>query len=349
VDDEVSRIIGDILAQRGDSTSPLLFPESEPRVDIDAMTPDEREQYFAELIEFSLLARPVVVAGQEFYVGIDWEADVAPEQFELHITVNDIRVGGLRTSCVGSGLRTPLGFSWRGRGLTGYSSSLGEYIELEQPGTWPVELDLEFQIHRADRPSVWTGDGSELYSAKRTLTGEVKVLAEEPPHLFTLTHSPELDRYVAAAVRATDFCPESATWVGGRAQPGLSVQVWFSEPLPIDLAFVAYAEFGNQRLEAERPIVVSAGGRPGSSHGISVTFAHPYELPEAVTLILCASKSVALRTPDMYQIWGGELVFENIRVSESSQSDRRFGDGRYAPTVRHPGASEPGRPGDDEH
>jgi hypothetical protein len=340
-DDQVFSIIGDILAGRAHSERTLRWHAREPeRIDIGAMTPDERERYFDELLEFSPLVRPVVVAGQEFYVGVDWEDDAPREQFELYVNVKEIRVGELRRIGVDSGLRTPLGFSPRGYGLTGVPTSLGKYIELDEPGTWPVELDLEFRIHHADGSAGWPADDSELHSGIRTLTGQIEVLAEEPPGLFSLTHSAELDRAVAAAVRATDFRPESGTWVNGRPQPGLSVQVWFYEPLPVGLAFDVYAEFDGQRLAAKRPIIQSPWGKPGSSHGACVALPYAGEPPERVTLILRSSKSAATRTPDLYEIWDGELAFENIPVSAAARPDGRFADGRYAPTVRHPEPSQ---------
>lgn len=345
----VRTLTDDIRGAEASSEITSRSPAREPTpADVETMLPEERDEYFRRMVEFSLLARPVVVAGQEFYVGVDWEDDAPRDQFELYVKVKEIRVGELRTLGVGSGLRTPLGFSRRGHGLTGVPTSLGKYIELDQPGSWPVELDLECQIYHDDGPSTWVTDGSELYSGKRTLTRRIEVLAEEPPGLFTLTHSAKLDRAVAAALRATDFRAEDEIWVNGRPQPGLSVQVWFYEPLPIGVAFEAFAEFGGQRLKAERTLVLSLGGTALGSRGIPVTFACSSEPPKSVTLILSASKSVATRTPDIYQIWDGELRFEDLPVLPGSDRERRFGDGRYAPTVRHPERSQSDAAGDGE-
>jgi hypothetical protein len=292
----------------------------------DLLAPDQTERYLRDMIVgLRPKVRPIVVKGEEFFVGASFDSRGALNKFDLTVKIAEIRFGRrptLRPRAAGLGLGSGYG-----------ANSIGTHVVLDQPGTSPVELDLEYQINHAY--------GSQLYSAKRTLTAEVEVLAEEPPHLFTLTHSPELDREVAAAVRATDFRPESTTWSNGRPQPGLSVEVWFYEPFPIGLAFVAYAEVGNRWLPAEPPIVLSTGGTSGARHSIPVTFEYPGELPETVTLILCTSESAATRTPDLYQIWDGELVFEDIPVSASSRPGGHFGDGRYAPTIRHPEVPQP--------
>jgi hypothetical protein len=69
----------------------------------------------------------------------------------------------------------------------------------------------------------------------------------------------------------------------------------------------------------------------GWGTGLSVDFEG--EAPERITIILRSSKEVALRTPDLYEIWDGELRFEDLKVHREGQKETGAWRQEHAPQV----------------
>ena len=293
---------------------------------VDSLTPDEKQRFFSDMLDLSLRVRPVVVREQEFFVGVTYEDHGLKGAFQVHLKLEEIRLGNEMTLQPLSTLSAPGGLRFN-LSLPG----LGIYTTLERPGEWPVEADVAFQIDKAGKGPGWVTDGSELYSESRTVSGVVKVLVDEPPDLFKLTHSPQLDDAVAAIIRATEFrVGRDALSYGPGADVRLSGTVWLHSPRPIGLAFEAYAEFDNQRYSLGQ-IIAPKGGQSGSSHGSSVSCTCAGDIPSQITLILRSSKQAALRTADLYEIWDGQLRFEGVKVvPDDGRRPRR---GRYVGKV----------------
>jgi hypothetical protein len=165
------------------------------------------------------------------------------------------------------------------------------------------------------------------------VTGEIEVLTGEPPDLFKLTHSPELDDAITTRLRLAEFAAEEQTGWGGEARRRLQGMLWFDGPLPIGVAFEAFAEIGDQRIQSDRPIIESPGGVAGSSHGVGVSFDYDGDAPETINVTLRGSKPAAMRTVDLYEIWDGELRFEDVEVVPPDHISWSRHDNRFAPRV----------------
>ena len=150
--------------------------------------------------------------------------------------------------------------------------------------------------------SEWLPDDQARFSGKRKLSAAMEVIPTEPPDLFHMRHSDELDRAVVDIVRGSDvrlvdpIGPFSAIFILG----------WDSAP-PIGLAFDFFAEVNG------RIVPISQRSIPNEKYRVEL-IENAGRLPEHVTIILRASKAAALRTPDLFEIWDGELWFENIPV-----------------------------------
>jgi len=281
----------------------------------------------ANRVEFSLRIRPAVVCGQEFFVGAEFQDTEAGGPLRLRIELDEIRFGCGDTIRPQRRFSTQIGFSpFR------TSDQLGTYAKLDQPGKWAVEADVEFEL---DDPAStgWSWDGTCLHRGKRTVTGEIEVLPEEPPGLFKLTHSPELDEAIATRLRLSEFSAEEQHGWGREARRRLQGMLWFPGPLPIGVAFEAFAEIGDQRIRSNWPIIESLDRAAGGPHGVGVSFDYDGDTPGTITVILGSSKAAAMRTPDLYEIWDGELRFENVEVAPADASQWPRTGGRYVPTI----------------
>ena len=294
-----------------------------------ALPADVENIDFEELVEIALSLRPVVVCGEEFVVGIGHRDREPTGAYDLRIELREIRFGcgaHLRPRTV---FATPTGFA---SGLTGQQLSFP--ARLNKPGKWPVEVDVEFQFRRPGSRQDRFADSSVVYTGQRTIVGEIEVLAEEPPDLFKQTHSPELDQAIVDCLALSEF-----EWVrngaGSEAESTtcLDGTLWFTSPLPIGVALEAYAEFGDRRIEASNGITVSSGGSADSKRSTSLRFEFDGRPPRRITVILRSSKAKALRTTDLYEIWDGELLFEDVEVLPRDDPGWSPRDPRYTPGV----------------
>jgi hypothetical protein len=89
-------------------------------------------------------------------------------------------------------------------------------------------------------------------------------------------------------------------------------------PLPVNLAFEVFLRVGLKEYDAGKWCADSDGrGEVGS-------IGDWYEGPDvnSVDLILRSSRRVARRTVDLFEIWEGELVFEDVPVEIVAEGDR---------------------------
>jgi hypothetical protein len=287
---------------------------------------EQTERFFANMVQFSVAVRPVVVVGQRFYAGVKLQGRGPVSKYRLRVRVREI--------CVGDQERRRLA---GGRSFTGYTSIsamniMGFPTSLDRPGRHSVAADIAFQIDVRGSGKSWVPDASALYIGQRTVTGQVEVLAEEPPDLLKMTHSEELDRAVAAVVSLSEF---RAGQKNGR--PGLpdesTMRVWlsFAHPRAIGMAFDVFAQFDNQRVNLGQ---VTASTDRWGAVGRGFSFRHAGEIPSHITLVLRSSKAAALLTADLFEIWDGELWFEDIEVLAQTDPPGWPRQGRFKPRVR---------------
>lgn len=309
----------------GPTSRTLEWPSTAPELAVPTSFPSSAS--LENRVEFSLRVRPTVVCGQEFFVGVEFQDTQVGSPLRLRIKLSKIRFGCGHTIQLQRQHTTQIGFS-RIRA----SDQLGAYTKLDQPGQWSVEADLEFELDHASSTG-WGWGGTCLCRAKRTVTGEIEVLTEEPPDLFKLAHSPELDHAITSRLCLSQFSTEEPHAWGREARYTLQGMLWFDGTLPIGVAFEAFAQINDQRIQSNWPVIESAGDVPGTSHGVGVSFPYDGDPPETINVTLRSSKAAAMRTPDLYEIWDGELRFENIEVAPPDASQWPRTEARYVPTV----------------
>ena len=298
------------------------------------------ERFFSNLCRVELHVRPMVVCERPCPFRLVGRARAPSSGIWAHVRCRELRVDGRPAQ--------DLGEAWIVSGSTRIYGWMDKWFRLLEPGHHEVTVNVESLIYEGGgTPGEETAE--PLREISRTLRAEVEVLAEEPADYIEFTKSPELDAWVRRGVRVVGvYIRES--WVR-RFKYQLECRLEIDPHIPIGVAFDVYAEYGDRTL------------RIGSVYGPKRQTGPPEiwapsnwdlrqgltgELPEKVTLILKPSKDAAAMSVDLFEIWDGELVFENIPVSAAARADGRFGDGRYVPTVRHPERSQSDAAGDGE-
>lgn len=297
--------------------------------EIEALAPSERDAYFEELLGLSLCMRPQVVVGQDVIVGIKYAARDDSHNSSVRVEIGELHIGDGRTIPMHTSMSFPLGVHLR------MGNEVGQTIRFDKPGRWPVSLDVSYKVTRNRNGGSNSAAEAVLHSGKCTLTGEIEVFAEERPEMFSAVYSPALDRAVRNAISATDFWIERGAGSLG-AHGSLMVQVWLKDPLPTGIAFDVYVAIDGREIEAESSVTGYPGGSAGTSQGAYLTSAYDGDPPDTATLILRSSKAVTLRTPDLFEIWDGELRFENIPVGKDAPDASPFSRRTHAGTVSHP-------------
>jgi len=95
----------------------------------------------------------------------------------------------------------------------------------------------------------------------------------------------------------------------------LSGSIIFGNPRPIDMALSVFVEIDGTEVLVEN-VERSAETATVGQHARSFGGEWLGDPPTQVTIILRGSRDAALDTPDMFEIWDGELRFEDLPVEE---------------------------------
>jgi len=301
------------------------------------LSAEQVQRFFAQMVEVTPQVRPVVVRGQPLYVGALIRIHFPNTSYNVQPRI-EARLDG--ASLEGPpGHFGPLGCFF---GRSGATIGAGGALDVSPPiGRHRVEMDISVRFN--DKMD-WCTEGqgaprdAGLYTERRMVTGDVEIIPEESGDPVKLTHSEELDAAVALAVGASEFLADPENEAGNGPSTNWVIRLSLHHPLPIGLAFRASAEFDGQQVIAPGAITQSPGGNASTSSSKIVVFAPTDAQPQSVTLILRSSKPAALRTPDLYEIWDGELRFENIPVVYRSGDNWRMR--RFVGEVRRVEAPE---------
>jgi len=174
------------------------------------------------------------------------------------------------------------------------------------PGKHELTVEVEIALYQGYVPD--NSDAPPIYQRQETLTTTFVLLPEEPPDHIRLTSSPTLDATVAGSVGLRELhLIQSNT----EAKPYGEILMGRTPGLPIDLAFEILIESQGQ--------VVGRGSMTASKGNRVYTLSYPHftplaDLPFEVDVRLVASPDTAMQTVDLFEIWGGELLFENVEV-----------------------------------
>ena len=293
------------------------------------MTEEQTGQFFSQMLEVEALVRPLVVQGDPCHIGVRVAMCGPMGRYGEYAAIEGIRVDGAESD-TDSHRRHSTSYS----GAAGDSETvLSRYLDgALAPGKHEVTLDVRVQIGRD------LGVGSEppstvLHEETHIVEASLEVLRERPPDLISLKHAPALDEALAAgvwvhgvSVEEEEDATEGFRW---RASPHASGMVYATEPVPIGVACDVFAEIEGQRVGLGRLTASPSSSCPSLCH-FWIPLDPPF--PDQVTIILRSSEAAALETPDLYEIWDGELWFENVPVVTDKRGSTATG--RISPEIR---------------
>jgi hypothetical protein len=140
------------------------------------------------------------------------------------------------------------------------------------------------------------------------LTTDFTVLADPPADLVTLTPDPTKRGVLLAGIKARQAVlrPDSEY-----------VNVMIDcEKLPVSLAFDAAARIGDEEIPLG---TMTLPKNEKMSFGMGTDLkklTEKHGRPKRLTIILRSSLEAAKRSVEIYDAWEGELVFEDVPVSE---------------------------------
>jgi len=151
------------------------------------------------------------------------------------------------------------------------------------------------------------GDCKLVQRVRRVFDLETEVLPDEPPDYITFKSSSELDQAVRACIGPIEAYTDERTLDDGRQ---LYIMIPPVTVPPIGLAFDALAEVDGRLLPLGPCSFSSQEAQMGKSLVTTLTGASP----RTITVILKSSKDTAMLTVDLFEIWEGELRFEDVEV-----------------------------------
>ena len=263
------------------------------------LMPAQSDRMFANFFQDpELRARSPIPAGHCLPLSLSTR-DRIPDSFQVFLSGNGFWIDGQEIHNADTDME--LSFEEVDLNPTMYRS-----MPITQPGTHHVSLKMHYiAVHYIVPPQ-----GQEKPFNERIFTVETdfELLADEPADYIRMIRSTEVDQAVTNAIRLGLANDETVDWNG---QPGITLAIEFSRTLPVNVAFELF-------VEDQGTILGKAVLGCHKDRGCRITHLEyidvPGELPESVDVRLVASPAAAATTMDMFEIWGGELLFQNIEM-----------------------------------
>jgi hypothetical protein len=257
----------------------------------------QTQRFFDQMVTTQLLVRSPIVSGQPSPAAIRLEFRGGSGVYRNQVGICETKIDGSVSS---------ISWTYDAHDATFWRPPLEAELSLSAVGEHTVEVMVACQVRGPSSGGefVWQRAESAIFHTRRVLKALVEVLNEESPDLLQMRHSPELDAAVANSVQLR---PMVVVLTPTPPELALFELKWEAMPwdtLPIGLAFDVFAKFSDT--------VVSLGQRCSSAGQVVVSLTYPRKLPERITIIMRASKAAALASPDLFEIWDGELRFEDI-------------------------------------
>ena len=258
-----------------------------------------RTQYLEHLVHCWLETRPVVVRDRRFPVHFHYSSRLQLPELASRGNVVGLHLGD-------DELEHP-SYWWDCDGAIISSGMLGLNYVARTPGRQELVCDVRLEVSAIDLG----GEAQVVHTAVKRVAVPIEVLAEEPDDCIKLVRSPELDARVGDYLRPTHVWWGPPEWDPDGA-PRLFIEV-SGGTSPIGIAAELFVEFDARSRRAG-----SVTHHPSRSNTLRCSARLSGPPPEHVNIIVRSSKQVAERTIDLYEIWGGELRFDNVEVARSA-------------------------------
>jgi hypothetical protein len=285
--------------QASASPGPMLPPMLVPMLEFVAqrfldkkLTDQQADQFFLNTVNPTLHTRAMVAAGDVIPIQIRYRGRGPTTGWSYRLGTKSVRVGTQNVQ---------IGGSMGGSGLGGAGSSTS-YVNGQPPGEYPVEAHTRVEIFHAPlgspTPPVWSKD----IALKTTL----KVVPQSPSEMVKLTDKPELAQQIKKSLRIDKFKKRP----DGTYEMSVDIQT-----PPMDVAFSVFARAGEKEIRVGE-IATDAK----TTLGTSMNPSNIGDIPVGkVSVIFRSDPSVARKTIDLVEIWKGEILLEDVELTEAGK------------------------------
>lgn len=267
-----------------------LYLDSTRSQQQNALSQEQADRFFSQMVTLEFETRPRVVRGDSVPYRIKhWGhgpvRSFYSKQEMLAIAVDDSEVqrnGGAT-----------------GGGVSGHGA-MSSVFEYDVPGTHTVRVDLRLRIYD-DTVGTREEDRVLLYEEERSLKAEFELLDEEPEGYIQMVENPTLKQQLQNCITLERFA--------FRGRPNkLHAHMEFKK-VPVNVAFEVLASIGGKEYHFSA-LDVSQG------RSIQWSVISDADIPpaESCTVIFRSSEKRARATVDLFEIWDGELVYENVPI-----------------------------------
>jgi hypothetical protein len=259
----------------------------------DALSDAQSRQFFQQMVELELTVRPRVAPGDDvpFWFKNHTRTPSSTKYFWCDFSGARLYV---QDQPVSHGSYGPI------HGFPHSGLSVGGRFRFNRPGLHTVVARGHIAFYHG--PTGLKEESEPLYETDITAEAKFELLAEEPEDYFTRIDDPAL-----AAKLKLCISPENLRFASPGGPP-FQGEIHFTAP-PMNVAFEVYARMNGE--EYHLGSVYKSKGRTGQ-WGVD----GDEEIPraEACDIILRSSEKAARHTLDMFDMWEGELVFENVPI-----------------------------------
>ena len=255
----------------------------------------QKERFVDQAVKFTLTVRPRIAKGDPVYYRIAHAGRGPSQGWWSSSTVKEIRINGKAVNQGGFGSS---GSSLGGPGATATS------VEFSEPGQHSLEADIEHSVRQG--PMGDPNKGTHFLTRKVTRATTFQILADPPADFVKMVPSD-----AARAELMTNIKSKNAILQPDSDYMHVNLDV---RPLTVNIAFDVFGRIGDQEfplgtmsLPKNTPMGFSMGGSE---------IVKKFGRPKSLTVILRSSEKVARRSVEIYDAWEGELVFEDVPVSD---------------------------------
>ena len=259
----------------------------------DALSDAQRQQFLRQIFRIELTVRPRVAPGDE-----------VPFQFNSHFRAPSIKG---RFYCEFSGAQLYIQDQLVSPGtyapFSGRSSAagigIGSRFKFDKPGVHTVVARGKARFY-FDYPNIEPSHETEI-----TAEAEFELLSEEPEDYFTSLSSS--DPIMSQKLKRC-ITPKDIRFANNQAGGPFQGTIEIDNP-PFNVAFEVFARIGGKEYKVGQ--VSTAKGKTAICG-----FRAPDDMPcaESCDIILRSSEEVARHSLDMFDIWQGELVFQDLPI-----------------------------------
>lgn len=260
------------------------------------LTAQQKQRFFSQLLAMKLSVEPQVAAGG--YLPVQLRRDMhLPSNWWIDLSAGTASIDGL-----------PVGLISGAVAVQGHSTTQGRTLNMISPAAGAHKLEASWRMRLMEGPF---GDPASklILEEDRTETAHFKVIANSlvPVGGVAMISQPT----AAVSLIQSRIRPERfVIGAGSLNHLGGDLVVWRGTAQPT--AFDVWARIGANEYRIGAVVPKSSGGNR-VEHWVSGEIP-PGLAPSTIDLILRSSEPAARSTPNLTQIWEGELIYRDVPV-----------------------------------